>query len=112
MVTLALLMASPGHAISPQNAEASVIDSSAGLSSVLTPIRHAQNGQGQGMISRDRNDDSRSKMRSRSEVVQEVKRRYNAEVLKISLNQSRSSYNVRVLMPNGKVRNLKVSAYK
>jgi uncharacterized membrane protein YkoI len=49
-------------------------------------------------------------LRSRSEVVQEVKRRYNAEVLKISLDKSQQVYRVRVLMPGGKVRNLQVSA--
>ena len=51
-------------------------------------------------------------VRPRSEVMQEVKQRYNAKVLKISLNQRRDTYNVRVLMPNGKVRSLKVSALR
>lgn len=49
-------------------------------------------------------------LRSRSDVMQEVKRRYNAEVLKISLDERQQVYRVRVLMPNGKVRNLTISA--
>jgi uncharacterized membrane protein YkoI len=49
-------------------------------------------------------------LRSRSDVMQEVKRRYNAEVVKISLDERRQVYRVRVLMPNGKVRNLTISA--
>ena len=49
-------------------------------------------------------------LRSRSDVMQEVKRRYNAEVLKITLDQRQQIYRVRVLMPNGKVRNLQISA--
>lgn len=72
------------------------------LKHVLRPLRHAQSQR----ASENKN------FRSRSEVVQEVKRRYNARVLKISLNQNRSVYSVRILMPNGKVRNLKVSALR
>ncbi|RBP50845.1 PepSY domain-containing protein [Arenicella xantha] len=49
-------------------------------------------------------------IRSRSEVVQEVKDRYNAKVLRIQLNKDRSVYKVRVLMPNGKVRDLSIRA--
>jgi uncharacterized membrane protein YkoI len=49
-------------------------------------------------------------LRSRSDVMQEVKRRYNAEILKISLDERQQVYRVRVLMPNGKVRNLTISA--
>lgn len=59
-------------------------------------IRYAQNGA--------------ENLRSRSDVIQEIKRRYNAEVLKISLDERQQVYRVRVLMPNGKVRNLKISA--
>ncbi|NND83176.1 MAG: hypothetical protein HKN50_12175 [Gammaproteobacteria bacterium] len=73
---------------------------SQGANSVLTPLRHAQKA----------NDSKRQNFRSRSEVVAEVKRRYDARVLKISLNRKREIYNVRILMPNGKVRNLQVSA--
>ncbi len=50
--------------------------------------------------------------RSQSEVVRQVKRQYNAEVLKISMNQSGSAYRVRILMPNGRVREVSVSAYR
>jgi hypothetical protein len=52
----------------------------------------------------------RSNLRSRSDVIHEVKTRYNAEVLKITLDERQQLYRVRVLMPNGKVRNLQVSA--
>ena len=51
-----------------------------------------------------------SNVRSRSDVMREVKERYNAKVLKISLNEKSGVYNVRVLMPNGKVRSLQVIA--
>ena len=50
------------------------------------------------------------KVRSQSDVISEVKRRYNAEVLRIKLNEKRMVYEVRVLMPNGKVKNITVSA--
>ena len=54
----------------------------------------------------------KAKLRSRSEVVREVKRRYNAEVLKIQLNSSKTAYRVRILMPNGRVREVSVNARK
>ena len=53
-----------------------------------------------------------SKVRSRSDVMREVKQRYNAEVLRIKLNEKRMVYQVRVLMPNGKVKNITVSAQR
>ena len=53
---------------------------------------------------------AQKKYRSRSSVMEEVKRRYNAKVLKISLNEKAGVYNVRVLMPSGKVRSLQVNA--
>jgi uncharacterized membrane protein YkoI len=49
-------------------------------------------------------------IRSRSEVIREVKNRYDAEVLRISLSKNGRHYNVRVLMPNGKVKNIQVNA--
>ncbi len=52
----------------------------------------------------------KDQLRSRSEVVRQVKRDYNAEVLKISLNSSGSAYRVRILMPNGRVKEITVSA--
>lgn len=52
-----------------------------------------------------------NKIRSRSDVVNEVKQRYNAKVLKVSLNEKAGVYKVRMLMPNGKVRSIQVSAY-
>ena len=53
---------------------------------------------------------AQSNVRSKSDVMREVKQRYNAKVLKISLNEKSGTYNVRVLMPNGKVRSLQVNA--
>ena len=75
---------------------------------VMHGIRHAQNNrQNQNSSEKER------ALRSRSEVMQEVKRRYSgAEVLKIALNRSGTSYNVRVLMPSGKVRSLQISALR
>lgn len=64
--------------------------------SVITPLRHAQNNA--------------SQYRSKSEVVSQVKQSYNAKVLKISLNKKRAVYKVRVLMPNGKVKNVQINA--
>jgi len=52
----------------------------------------------------------RGKVRSRSEVMREVKQRYQAEVLRIKLNERRMVYEVRVLLPNGKVKNITVGA--
>lgn len=64
--------------------------------SVVRPLRWVQN--------------DKSNFRSKSDVVREVKSRYGARVLKISLNKQREIYNVRILMPGGKIRNIKVSA--
>ncbi|NNC98600.1 MAG: hypothetical protein HKN85_00300 [Gammaproteobacteria bacterium] len=50
------------------------------------------------------------KFRSKSDVMRQVKARYNATVLKISLNEKREVYNVRLLMQSGKIRNIQVSA--
>jgi len=61
------------------------------------PQLHAQSG-------------SSKNIRSRSEVVSEVKRKYNAEVLKIKLNSQGSAYKVRILMSNGRVKEVTVSA--
>jgi len=54
----------------------------------------------------------RGQLRSRSEIVSEVKRRYNGKVLKITLNQQKTMYIVRVYMPNGKVRTIQINAKK
>jgi uncharacterized membrane protein YkoI len=48
--------------------------------------------------------------RSKGEVVREIKQRYNAQVVKITFQRSTGTYRVRALMPNGKVRNIKVDA--
>ncbi len=53
---------------------------------------------------------AQAKVRSRSEVMNEVKQRYNAKVLKISLNEKAGVYYVRMLMPSGKVRSIQVNA--
>ena len=75
---------------------------SSNISSVLIPIRQAQ-AQPQ---------KNNSGLRSKNEVMQEVKSRYNGQVVKISLNDRTQMYSVRVLLPNGKVKNLSVSAKK
>ena len=49
-------------------------------------------------------------IRSRNDVIQEVKRRYNAKVLRIELSRDQTVYHVRILMPDGKVRNLSINA--
>lgn len=56
--------------------------------------------------------DSRSDVISQSEVIRQVKDRYDAEVLRISLSKDRRYYKVRVLMPNGKVKNIQVNAQR
>ena len=68
--------------------------------SVVQPFRylHAQSNR------------NGSSLRSKSEVMQEVKSRYNGKVVKISLNERTATYNVRVLLPSGKVKNLSVNA--
>lgn len=82
-----------------------------------TSLAHAQTEYGNS-ITRTPNPDTRLDDRgsnasayiSKSEVVRQVKREYDAQVLKVTLNEQRGVYDVRVLMPNGKVRNLTVSA--
>ena len=61
-------------------------------------------------ISRQYSQSGNKSLKSRSDVIQEVKRKYKAEVLKISLNERKQVYDVRVLMKNGKVRNLQIAA--
>ena len=80
---------------------------------VMHGIRHAQNNW-QNTDRQNQNDSEKKRaLRSRSEVMQEVKRRYSgAEILKITLNRNGTSYNVRVLMPSGKVRSLQISALR
>lgn len=76
-------------------------DSEQSYRSPLLPLRYAQSRNSNG---------SNTALRSKSEVMEEVKRRYGGQVLRISLNQQSASYSVRVLLPDGKVRNLQVSA--
>lgn len=64
----------------------------------------------QRQFAQNRSGKSSKNLRSKSEVVREVKQRYNAEVLKISLNSKGTAYIVRVLMPDGRVRQITVSA--
>lgn len=68
------------------------------LESVVRPLRWVKN-------------DNR-KFRSKSEVMSEVKDRYKAKVLRISLNERRGVYNIRILLPSGKVRSVQLSAYR
>jgi len=68
--------------------------------SVLRPSRRAQA------------DTSSQSLRTKSEVMQEVKKQYNGMVLKMSLNQSAEMYSVRVLLPSGKIKNISVSAVR
>ena len=70
--------------------------------SVLIPIRHAQSSQ----------SSQASRYRSKSEVVRAVKARTKGEVLKITLNSKTELYRVRVLLPSGKVRLIRVSALR
>ncbi len=53
---------------------------------------------------------SQARFISKSDVVRSVKKRYNARVLKITLNEARAMYQVRVLMPSGKIKNINISA--
>ena len=53
---------------------------------------------------------SSRQFRSEGEVVREVKRNYQAKVLKIRLNEKRGVYLVRVLLPSGKVKSITVNA--
>ncbi|MFT4630507.1 MAG: putative membrane protein YkoI [Arenicella sp.] len=66
------------------------------LESVIRPLRWVKN-------------DNR-KFRSKAEVMSEVKNRYKAKVLRISLNEKSGVYNVRILLPSGKVKNVQLSA--
>lgn len=52
---------------------------------------------------------AKENLRSRSDVMNEVKKRYEAKVLKISLNSHTGIYHVRILLPNGKVRSVQIS---
>ena len=63
-----------------------------------------------GRVWSEREYTQRGNVRSRSEVIREVKERYNAEILRIEYKERKKAYKVRVLMPNGKVRNLTISA--
>lgn len=60
----------------------------------------------------DYTQNQKGNLKSQSQVVREVKNRYNAEVLRVSLSQNGRIYNVRVLMPNGRVKNIKVNAQR
>jgi uncharacterized membrane protein YkoI len=66
------------------------------LESVIRPLRWVKND--------DRN------FRSKAEVMSEVKNRYKAKVLRISLNEKSGVYNVRILLLSGKVKNVQLSA--
>ena len=50
--------------------------------------------------------------KSRRQVIDEVERTYNAKVLKVSLDQGAGVYVVRILQSDGRVRTIRVSAYR
>lgn len=64
--------------------------------------------RGQKQFSKNNNGE----LRSKSDVMREVKKRYNAEILRISLSKNGRTYVVRMLMPNGKVRSVQVNALR
>lgn len=65
---------------------------------VITALRWAQREQ--------------NNFRSKADVIKEVKSRYQAKVLKVTLNERRATYTVRVLLPNGKIKTLRISALR
>jgi len=49
--------------------------------------------------------------KSKRAVINEVKRRYPAaKILRVKLNKPGSAYNVRILMPSGKIKTIRISA--
>ena len=66
----------------------------------IPPVWLAQRGQGS----------SSQAVRSKSDVVRDVKQRYNAQVLKITLDQNKATYRVRLLLPSGRIKEVSVSA--
>lgn len=48
----------------------------------------------------------------KSDIMREVKNRYDAEVLRISLNNQGTAYRVRILLPNGRVKAVVIDAYR
>ena len=53
-----------------------------------------------------------NQQKSRRQVIDEVERTYNAKVLKVSLDQGAGVYVVRILQSDGRVRTIRVSAYR
>ena len=53
-----------------------------------------------------------NQQKSRRQVIDEVERSYNAKVLKVSLDQGAGVYVVRILQSDGRVRTIRVSAYR
>ena len=53
-----------------------------------------------------------NQQKSRRQVIDEVERSYNAKVLKVSLDQGAGEYVVRILQSDGRVRTIRVSAYR
>jgi len=94
-----------GSTLNKQNSiNATLIHRKKHLNSVLTPLREAN--------FKPTTYTQSSSLRSKSSVINEVKNRYNGEVVKVSFNENKASYSVRVLLPNGKVKNVQVSARK
>ncbi len=59
-----------------------------------------------------RRPQSKQERIGKSEIVRKVKQRFDAQVLRISLNKSGTAYRVRVLMPDGRVRVIVMEAYR
>ncbi len=75
------------------------------FSTVLQPLRQAQRNT-------SNSSNSTQGLKSQAEVIAAVKSQYDGRVLKITLNEKKTSYSVRVLLPTGKVKNLEVNARK
>jgi hypothetical protein len=52
-----------------------------------------------------------SERKSRRQVIEEVERAYQAKVLKVSFDREAGVYDVRILLDDGRVRTIRVSAY-
>ena len=105
LMLIALQLASSG-VVSAYNEGALQDNNGAFINDLTSNYSHASELSWQ----KDVSQNQRNQLRSRNDVIREIKSRYNAEVLKISLSQNALFYNVRVLMPSGKVRNIQVNA--
>ena len=107
LIVIALQLAN-SEVVSAYNEAALQDKDGAFLNGLTSNYSHASELSWQKNVSQNQ----RNELRSRNDVIREIKSRYNAEVLKISLSQNALFYNVRVLMPSGKVRNIQVNAQR